>query len=237
MQVSKIKNSWLVFLTIFEVFFTSAQILFYALFGRCTRARANNLNYKMSKRVLKLIDAKLTVVDPYNTKFEPDRCYILMSNHASVYDIPIILMTFPQQNIRMLVKQELFKVPIWGWAMRTAEYISIDRANVKQAIADLQVAREKLNSGIILWISPEGTRSRTGELGRLKKGGFKIAMQARAIIIPIRIIDSDKIAPPDLFKVSIGENPKVLIGKQIDAADYNDILVLKDDVENAIKAL
>jgi 1-acyl-sn-glycerol-3-phosphate acyltransferase len=87
----------------------------------------------------------------------------------------------------MVAKQELFDVPVFGPAMRAAGMISIDRKNTESAIASLDAAKDMLDSGIPMWIAPEGTRSPTGELLPFKKGGFVLSLRTGVPIMPVTI--------------------------------------------------
>jgi 1-acyl-sn-glycerol-3-phosphate acyltransferase len=122
----------------------------------------------------------------------------------------------------MLTKQELFRVPIWGRGLAAGEFVSIDRSDHEQALKDLDAAREKMASGISLWIAPEGTRSRDGTLGEFKKGGVMLAIRTGATIIPVGIRGSRDILPPKtFFNVRLGCKPEVHVGEPIDARDYS----------------
>src|SRR5262249_37276311 len=114
------------------------------------------------------------------------RAYVIMSNHQSLFDIPVIAATVPG-SLRFVAKKELFRVPIWGQAMRAARIISIDRQNRRSAIDRLREAGDALHSGIHSWIAPEGTRSLDGTIGPLKKGGFMLAIDTATPILPMAI--------------------------------------------------
>lgn len=172
-----------------------------------------------SSNLLDAVGAKYKVNDPYNTSIEPGKRYIIMSNHSSLYDIPLIIMTMPG-SIRMLTKKELFKVPLWGKGMKAGEFIAIDRHDFEQAKKDLRAAREKMESGIVLWIAPEGTRSRTGKLGEFKKGGIIMAIESGATILPVGIVGSADILPPKTWDFYLGKEITVNVGKPIDASLY-----------------
>jgi 1-acyl-sn-glycerol-3-phosphate acyltransferase len=122
----------------------------------------------------------------------------------------------------MLTKKELFKVPIWGRGMAAGEFISVDRHDHAQAIRDLEAAREKMSSGIYLWVAPEGTRSRDGVVGEFKKGGFVLAIQTGALIVPIGIRGSRTILPPKtFFDVQLDQRAEIHVGAPIDASAYD----------------
>jgi 1-acyl-sn-glycerol-3-phosphate acyltransferase len=118
------------------------------------------------------------------------RAYVVMSNHQSLLDIPVIAVAVPG-SLRFVAKKELFRVPLWGPAMRAAGIISIDRQNRESAIASLRDAGAALKSGVNIWIAPEGTRSLDGELLPLKKGGFVLAAETGADILPV-VIDGTR---------------------------------------------
>ena len=162
---------------------------------------------------------KKTVFDPFNVRIEPGKRYIIMSNHRSLYDIPLSILSLPG-SIRMLTKKELFSVPLWGRGMAAGEFISIDRHNIEKAKKDLVAARRKMEDGIVLWIAPEGTRSRTGRMGTFKKGGFILAIEAGAQIIPVGSRGSEKVLPPRTWDFYLDQEVKIHIGKPIDASAY-----------------
>src|SRR6185436_1059225 len=103
-----------------------------------------------SERLLGYIRLRCRVVNPNGTEIPRGRPVILMSNHSSLYDIPLVFQALPG-SIRMLTKKELFRVPIWGRGLKAGEFVSIDRHDHAQAMRDLAAAREKMTSGIVLW--------------------------------------------------------------------------------------
>ena len=214
----------------------------YALYMRVTntydRNRADRILRWWSGLLLKAVRASWEVSDPHGITLEPGKPYIIMSNHRSHYDIPLIFVSLPG-SIRMLTKKELFKIPIWGRGLKASEFLSIDRRNHEQAMRDLEEAKKKMEGGIVLWIAPEGTRSRTGDFLPFKKGGFMLAIQMGATIIPVGIRGSEKILKPDTFDFSLNRKVQVCIGGPIDASRYSieqrDELI--QDVKGAIEGL
>lgn len=149
--------------------------------------------------------------------FHDGRPYIIVSNHASHYDIPAVFATIPA-SVRMVGKKELFKIPFFGSAMRRHEFVCIDRKNRDQAVKDLAQARELMQSGIVIWIAAEGTRTRTGQLQPFKKGVFMLAIDAQAVIIPMMIEGTNRILPADSLHFSTGEHVTVHIGPCVNTA-------------------
>jgi len=133
-------------------------------------------------------------------KLDPDRSYIYMPNHQSNADIPLLLGRLPVQ-FRWLAKAELFRIPIFGRAMRGVGYISIDRSNRKSAFESLERAARTIRSGTSVLIFPEGTRSRDGRILSFKKGGFVLSVDAGVPIVPIIIRGTRDIIPKGHFLI------------------------------------
>ena len=122
--------------------------------------------------------------------------YVFLSTHQSYMDIPAMLGYLPAQ-LRIAAKKSLFRIPFMGWHLTRAGHIPIDRGSTERAVASMQRAADYLQQGICAFVFPEGTRSRDGRLHGFKKGGFKLAMQARVPIIPVTIVGSRQVLPPD----------------------------------------
>ncbi|MCX6005210.1 MAG: lysophospholipid acyltransferase family protein [Chloroflexi bacterium] len=216
----------------------SFLVLYLRLSRTYTRDYADGVLRWWSGLLLGSVKATWQVNNPHNVAIKPGVPHIIMSNHRGHYDIPLIFVSLPG-SIRMLTKKELFKIPIFGEAMKAAEFISIDRHDHAQAIKDLDEARKSMQSGIVLWVAPEGTRSRTGRLGEFKKGGFMLALQTGAVIIPVGIKGSEKILKLGTWDFQLDQKIEVNIGEPIDASRYNieQKDALMQDVLVAIKGL
>jgi 1-acyl-sn-glycerol-3-phosphate acyltransferase len=126
----------------------------------------------------------------------PETSYVFLSTHQSYMDIPAMLGYLPAQ-LRIAAKKSLFRIPFMGWHLWRAGHIPIDRSSTQNAVTSMQRAALYLKNGICVFVFPEGTRSRDGVLHGFKKGGFKLALHARVPIIPITIIGSRQVLPPD----------------------------------------
>ena len=163
--------------------------------------------------------------------------YVYMSNHQSLMDIPALFGAVPQP-LRMVSKKQLFRIPFFGKAMLKAGFIPIDRTNREKAILQLETAKERLKQGLSVWIAPEGTRSRTLELGPFKKGGFHIAMDLQIPIVPVWIDGSARVIYPDSSKVHPNQEITVYFGKPISPALFaNDLTSLMAAVRNELLIL
>jgi 1-acyl-sn-glycerol-3-phosphate acyltransferase len=234
-------QKWLIIVRLVIVFsFNTFHEVFGALFIKDVqkkRAYASRIVHRWARQTLRVLKVNYSILNPDHFIFEANRPYIIMSNHLSHFDIPLLYVTFPHDVIAMIAKKELFRIPVWGWGMKISGCVSIDRENKYQALKDLKIAEKNMHEGVRIWVAPEGTRSRTGNMGPFKRGGFKIALNVKAIIVPLTIIGSNKILPPGALNFSTGESVDVYVGKPIDTASYElkDLPKLMMNVENAIK--
>jgi 1-acyl-sn-glycerol-3-phosphate acyltransferase len=109
-------------------------------------------------------------------------------------DIPIILRALPIQ-FRMVAKQELFDVPVLGFAIGLMGTIGISRANRREAVKSLRQAEKMVKNGDNLLIFPEGKLSGTETFEKFKKGAFLIAKRLKVPVVPVCIAGAHRILP------------------------------------------
>lgn len=230
MKISRIRTVWIISTLFFYTAIASTRSIFKYIFSKPTRPWVDKTIHHWVDQLLNKVQVKYTVVNPHNVQPEPGQATILMCNHSSAYDIPLGFKAFPQHSIRMLAKKELSRVPLLGKGMAAAEFPFVDRKNRYQAIKDLAYARELMESGIVIWIAPEGTRSKNGKLAPFKKGAFITAIQAKATIIPIGIRGAFNILPARSLRINLKQNAEIHIGKPINAAQFT--IENKDELIN-----
>ena len=135
---------------------------------------------------------------------EPGRSYIYMSNHVSNLDPPVLVASIPGR-CSVLVKKEVFRIPILGFAMKVADLVPVDRSNREAAIESVHAAAEVLRRGLNMVIYPEGTRSADGRLLPFKKGPFHLAMEARVPVIPVTILGTADLWPKGTWAMRPGK--------------------------------
>lgn len=233
MKVSKFRTYWI---TAFSFYYTAVacvRSISKSMTGSVNRPWVDKIIHIWINHLLRLVQVDCKVINPYNVAPKDGEATIIMCNHTSVYDIPISYKAFPQHSMRMLAKKELSRVPLLGKGMKAAEFPFIDRKNRHQAIRDLAYARQLMESGIIIWIAPEGTRSKNGKLATFKKGAFITAIEAKATIIPIGIRGAYEILPPDAHQINLGQTAEIHIGQPIHAAGYT--LENKDELVERVR--
>jgi len=152
-------------------------------------------------------------------QLEPGKPYIFAANHQSQFDI-FVLQGFLGINFRWLAKKELFRVPIWGPAMRRAGYIPIDRSHGRQAIKSLGEAAQKIAAGTSVIIFPEGTRSKDGKLHDFKAGAMVLAIKSGVPIVPVAIRGTYEILPKGKLLVTPGK-VQIRLGMPIETKNYS----------------
>jgi 1-acyl-sn-glycerol-3-phosphate acyltransferase len=117
-----------------------------------------------------------------------DRPYVFVSNHQSIYDIPIIFWSLPYQ-IRIIAKESLGRFPFLGWHLRRTGHMLVDRRRPDRA-AIFGHASKLMKQGLSLIVFPEGTRSRNGRVAPFKGGSFYLALEGGLPVVPISIVGS-----------------------------------------------
>lgn len=134
-----------------------------------------------------------------------DSPQILVSNHESWFDV-FTLAAYLPGRYRFVAKKELSSVPIFGRAFEACGHVSVDRGDRGAAVESLDLAARQISSdssSIVMF--PEGTRTRTGELQRFKKGAFVLAIQAGVPIVPVAIVGSRAIMPKGAWTIKPGK--------------------------------
>jgi 1-acyl-sn-glycerol-3-phosphate acyltransferase len=181
--------------------------------GRLERTSVDERARWFGRRVIDLLDVELTATGM--ERVPPGRAYVYMSNHQSHLDIPMLYATLPSPTIRMLGKKELFQIPLWGRGLRAAEFIEVDRSNHAAAMKSIDYAAKLVRDGVSIYLAPEGTRSRDGKIGPLKKGGFHLALGTGAPIVPVAIRGTIDILPRGARVMRAGCPVAVTIGAPI----------------------
>jgi 1-acyl-sn-glycerol-3-phosphate acyltransferase len=138
----------------------------------------------------------------------------------------------------MAAKSELFRIPVWGRAMRIAGFVEINRSKGRESRKRLKAAAAALaEHGRSLWLAPEGTRGDGITLGEFKTGAFEMALELQLPIIPISIAGTAKILGRGKNKVERGVHVDVTVHPVVSPRDYPvDHHILRDQVRDTIRA-
>jgi len=167
--------------------------------------RNAEMMYRAAMRVaysgVRLVGVKVRVQG--REKLDASATYIFMSNHVSNLDPPIVVPLLPRRT-SVLVKKEVFRIPILSTAMRLGSLVPVDRSNREAAIDSVHRAAAVLDSGINMTVFPEGTRSADGRLLPFKKGPFHLAMESGVAVVPVTISGTEKLMPKGEWRIRPG---------------------------------
>ena len=173
-------------------FLTSITALAAMFIFRVSADTAQVLPKYWARMVARLAGAIVTVEG--REKLIRGTPYIFAANHVSQFDI-FALQGYLNIDFRWLAKKELFEIPVFGPAMRTAGYIPVDRSRGRQALQSINEAAERIAAGTSVIIFPEGTRSKDGKIHPFKAGAMVLAIKAGVPIVPVAISGTYHILP------------------------------------------
>jgi len=125
---------------------------------------------------------------------------VLVANHQSAVDIPMLLAAFPRP-VHFLAKQELGEVPLLGKAMAAAGNLFIDRDDPRDVVRILRETGERVKNGRLVVVFPEGTRSVDGSIGEFRSGAFYLAQKSGAPVVPVYIDGGYRAIPKGALRV------------------------------------
>lgn len=209
------------------------------LLGLTNREMVNRYARKLGIKLLQYAKVNYTLHNDYNVSVENHRPCIFMSNHLSVFDVPLLYATL-DYPIRMIAKKELFQLPLFGRVLKYSEHVMIDRDNPEKSVTLFSEAKKRLQSGLSLWTFPEGTRSLSGKLLPFKTGIFRLAREAAVNIIPVGIVGTQHIMPTKKLRIYQNQLAEIRVGEPIDTKAYRALEkqpLLMQKVRDAIQML
>lgn len=150
-----------------------------------------------------LIKAKIDV-ELNGSNYNKQQSYLIIANHSSYLDIPVLLANL---NLRFVImyKKELEKIPFFGKGIALSPFISVIRTNPRDAVKSLERATELIKDNVSVLVFPEGTRTDDGALGEFKKGATRIAYKSQVDILPVRINGTYDLMPKNSMKMESGK--------------------------------
>lgn len=167
----------------------------------------------------------------------PGSSYVVVANHQSAFDIFVIYGSLGL-DFRWIMKKELRKAPLIGFACERLQHIFIDRSSARASYRSIQRAKEILVGGTSVVIFPEGTRSASANMAPFKHGAFKMAFELGLPILPVTIKDTYKIMGKSIKTLMPG-NVELVMHKPIDTMQYEGrrdelIQVVRDSMASAL---
>jgi len=187
----------------------------------------NILMRKWSQMILQLLGIRLKVYGLENIRAKSSK--VIIMNHESALDVPILMAALPLR-IRFMAKKELFRIPLFGWAINLARHIPIDRTNPRKAIDAInRISVELIRQQYCIAVSPEGRRSYDGKIAPFKKGAFRLAERHNLPIVPVVILGARHCVPNKKLSVIPGKI-EVHIGKVVHLNEYSSLTDCIEDL-------
>ena len=166
---------------------------------------------------------------------DPRRPYIVVSNHESFVDI--LLISHLPFEMKWLSKVEMFKIPVVGWLMSLAGDIRLSRGEITSANDAMNQCKDRLAKKVSVMIFPEGTRSKTGELGKFKNGAFRLAIETGCPILPVAVSGCHSALRPKDWRLGYSTaEVRVLAPIEVEGLTTKDLYALRDRTRTAIAA-
>ncbi len=153
-------------------------------------------------------------------KIPKGQSYVIMSNHQSLFDVWALMGKMPLQ-LRWMIKSEIKKIPVFGFALERMGHIYVDRNTRKGAVRSLKAAAQRIRSGASVVVFPEGSRSEDGRLQPFQRGGTVLAAMAGVPILPVTINGSRFVLPKGTLGLMPGKI-QIVLGDPIDPALFDD---------------
>ncbi len=169
--------------------------------------------------------------------FPKEGTFIIMMNHSSFIDV-FLFPLVPRGAYTGITAVENFKYPVFSSLIRRLKAIPIERKNTRRAIQSIERAEAVLKDGVHIGILPEGSRTISGKMKPLKKGGFHMAINSSTSIIPVGISGAFIFKPKNRWWLMPG-SITINIGKPVNHIDYEGLGVngLLSLVESKLKYL
>jgi 1-acyl-sn-glycerol-3-phosphate acyltransferase len=199
--------------------------MFAALFGRAAHKRALDImNLCIVWNIRLLTGARYTVIG--RPTLPPDRAVLIVSNHQSMYDIPMIMWECRKKEVGFVAKRELGRfIPSISFALRRLGSVLIDRKDASQAVRDIEAfGRAKAMSNQVAAIFPEGTRARDGALKRFKTTGLAALLRSMptALIQPVAITGNWELLRYNFWPVPYGTSIELTFLPPIEPTELGD---------------
>lgn len=169
-------------------------------------------------------------------KIDRKQTYIYVCNHNSYLDTPGMMLAIPGQ-FRPLGKVEMKKAPIFGWFYPFL-VIMVDRSSMESRRKSLMEMKEKLKSGISIFIFPEGSMNRTDQpLTDFYDGAFRIAIETQTPLMPMVMLNSRNLMPRDEWRIKPGTITTIFLDPvSVKGLTMEDVPALKRNVYELMKA-
>jgi len=233
--LNKITTYYKLFLAVLVVIYFAIKVQIIHIYSKDKHRYWRN-STKWATLMLKVFNIQVDIIGLEN--LNKNGTYIFSSNHQSLLDIPILFFVLKDFNYIIIYKKELEKVPVFGRNLVISPFVSVDRADPRNAMASIEATLNQMKENDCPIIFPEGTRSKDGKLADFKRGAFMLASRSKKPIVPIAIIGSSDVLPKGTLRIKTKSTVKVIINAPVEnngESGRSDEKVLMSKVHSIIK--
>lgn len=187
--LSKIYTLYALFWFTFFTLLAFPLVLIFSFFGR---RRGGNLICVMARIWADIWYFILGIrhENIFESSYDPSRNYVFLFNHTSYMDIPCLFKAIRKQPFRVLGKEEIKKIPIFGFIYSRGA-VMVDRGDIMRRAKSVRALKSLLKHHISIGIFPEGTFNETGKaLKSFYDGAFRISIETQTPIKPVLFLDN-----------------------------------------------
>ena len=159
--------------------------------GKETRLRTGRWFRRLGRMVTRINPWRIEITG--REHIQANQVYVIVSNHQSLADIP--LLSHLRLDTKWLAKVELFRVPVFGWLMRMAGDVPVDRNVPRQGAKAMLRCAKYLRQRVSVVFFPEGGRSPDGEVQPFNEGAFQLAIREQVPILPLVVEGTGNVLP------------------------------------------
>ena len=183
----------------------------------------------------KFLNPMWTFTTSGRTITDPRRPYVVVSNHESFVDM-IAISQLPWE-MKWISKEDFFRFPFLGWMMMMANDIKLVRGNRESIVSAMKGSRERLDQNLSVMVFPEGTRSQEGQLGEVKDGAVRLAIEQQCPILPLALVGAREALVKGSWKMNVTHaEVRVLDPIETTGMSKDDIPALRDRTRDLIAA-
>jgi 1-acyl-sn-glycerol-3-phosphate acyltransferase len=218
----------------------AALILLWAAIVAAVRVGDRDPLRRRTARTFRRLGPVMAMVNPWRVEvsgeenLDPARVYVVVSNHQSLADIPLI--THLKLDTKWLAKAELFRVPLLGWMLRMAGDVPVERGDARRAAKAMLRCARYLRDGCSMVFFPEGTRSRDGAVLPFNEGPFQLAIREQKPILPLVVEGSGAALPRNTWRFggALTIRLRVLPAVAVEGRNVKETAALRDEVRGMI---
>ncbi len=231
-MITVLRSAWIWFATAFIVLMWVPLLRLVIAFDRDPMRRRTARWFRRLGPAVARVNPAWNVRIVGREHIDPSQVYVIVSNHQSLADIPLI--AHLGMDAKWLGKMELLRFPVFGWMMRESGDIGVDRADRRKAAQALLQCARCLKQGMSVMFFPEGTRSQSGVVLPFNDGPFQLAIRESKPVLPLVVEGTGTALPRSTWKFGPTQDIWLRVLPAVPAGLHPDAASLREGVRQLI---